>query len=107
MPIHSDRRLYQPAELPAVLQLLPKPNSTMKYPLLQEILQLNGRSLQATYSVRDLAELFNVSVRAIQNRVASGQIPSRDLPGRAKFLSEDLETFLAKSVKKEQHRGNK
>jgi hypothetical protein len=63
--------------------------------------------LQATYTIRDLAEVFNVSVRAIQNRVASGQIPSRDLPGRAKFLSEDLETFLATSVKKEQHRRNK
>jgi hypothetical protein len=86
---------------------VPKPNSTVKYSLLRAILNLKGRSLQATYTVRDLAELFNVSVRAIQNRVASGQIPSRDLPGRAKFLSEDLETFLVKSVKKEQHRDNK
>jgi len=107
MPIHSDRRLYQPAELPTVLQLSPKPNSTVKYPLLQEILNLKGHSLQATYTVRDLAELFNVSVRAIQNRVASGQIPSRDLPGRAKFLSEDLERFFASSLKTERPRGNK
>lgn len=82
-------------------------NSTVKYPLLQEILNLKDRSLQATYTVRDLAGLFNVSVRAIQNRVASGQIPSRDLPGRAKFLSEDLEMFLMSSLKKDRPRGNK
>lgn len=82
-------------------------NPTVKYPLLQEILSLQGRPLQATYTTRDLAQLFNVSPRAIQNRVASGQIPSRDLPGRAKFLSEDLEAFLASSVKKERRLGNK
>ncbi len=107
MPIHSDRRLYQPTELPTVLQLSPKPNSTVKYPLLHEILNLEGRSLQATYTTRDLAQIFGVSARAIQNRVASGQIPSRDLPGRAKFLSEDLEMFLASSLKKERPRGYK
>jgi hypothetical protein len=86
---------------------VPKPNSTVKYPLLQEILYLKGRSLQATYTIRDLAEIFSVSVRAIQTRVASGQIPSRDLPGRAKFLSEDLEMFLASSLKKERPRDYK
>jgi hypothetical protein len=82
-------------------------NLPVKYPLLQEILSLQGSTLQATYTTRDLAQLFNVSARAIQNRVASGQIPSRDLPGRAKFLSEDLESFLASSVKKERRLGNK
>ncbi len=83
------------------------PNSTVKYPLLQEILNLKGRSLQATYTIRDLAQIFGVSVRAIQNRVAAGKIPSRDLPGRAKFLSEDLEMFFASSLKTERPRGNK
>jgi hypothetical protein len=80
-------------------------NPTAKHPLLQELLALKGRELQATYTIRDLAQFFSVSVRAIQNRVASGQIISRDLPGRAKFLSEDLETFLASSVKKERRHG--
>jgi hypothetical protein len=77
-----------------------------KYPLLQEILALKELQLRATYTVHDLAGIFNVSVRAIQNRVASGQIPARDLPGRAKFLSEDLEAFLAASKKKGGRRVN-
>jgi hypothetical protein len=68
--------------------------------MLEQLLSIKGRAIQATYSVRDLAEIFNVSVRAIQTRVASGQIAARDLPGRAKFLSEDLEAFLASSKKK-------
>lgn len=74
--------------------------ATERYPLLREILALKSLQIQPTYSIRDLAHIFNVSVRAIQNRVASGQIPARDLPGRAKFLSEDLEAFLAASLKK-------
>jgi hypothetical protein len=71
-----------------------------KYPHLQEVLALKSLPLQATYTIRDLAQMFRVSVRAIQNRVASGQLPARDLPGRAKFLCEDLESFLAASKKK-------
>lgn len=70
-----------------------------KYPLLQEILDVKSLPLKATYSIRDLAQIFGVSSRAIQQRVANGQIPSRDLPGRARFLSEDLESFLTASKK--------
>ena len=70
-----------------------------KYPLLQEILDLKNLSLQATYSIRDIAGIFSVSMRAIQARVASGQLPARDLPGRAKFLPADIEAFLVASKK--------
>jgi len=73
---------------------------TTKYPLLQEILTLRGLSLQPVYSIHDLANIFSVTPRAIQNRVALGQVQSRNLPGRAKFLSEDLEAFLVASRKK-------
>lgn len=76
-----------------------------RFPMLEQLLRIKGRELQATYSIRDLAQLFGVSVRAIQTRVASGQIASRDLPGRAKFLSEDLEAFLAASKKTGARRG--
>lgn len=74
--------------------------TTSKYPLLQEILSFKGLSLQPVYSIRDLASLFSVTPRAIQNRVALGQVQSRNLPGRAKFLSEDIEAFLVASRKK-------
>lgn len=71
----------------------------IKYPLLQEILDVKNLSLQATYSIRDIASIFGVSVRAIQSRVVSGQLPARDLPGRARFLSADIEAFLTASNK--------
>ena len=74
-------------------------SAATKYPLLQELLVIKNLPLQATYTIRDLARLFNVSVRAIQNRVSSGQLPARDLPGRAKFLPQDLEDFLFASRK--------
>jgi chorismate synthase len=75
------------------------------YPLLQEILGIKNLPLQPTYTIRDLADIFRVSVRAIQNRVASGQIAARDLPGRAKFLPQDIEAFLSASKKVGQRRG--
>jgi hypothetical protein len=78
---------------------------TDSFPMLEAMLRIKGFQLQATYSIRDLAHLFNVSARAIQNRVASGQITARDLPGRAKFLPQDIEAFLSASKKVGQRRG--
>ena len=78
---------------------MPNQSEPAKYPLLEEILALRQMTLQPMYTIRDVATLFGVSVRAIQSRVASGQLPSRDLPGRAKFLSADLEQFLRESRK--------
>ncbi len=75
-------------------------NGRAKYPLLEEILSIKKLSLQPMYSIREIANLFSVSVRAIQNRVASGQLNRRDLPGRAKFLTQDLEDFLCGGGKK-------
>jgi len=49
------------------------------------------------YTIRDVAKLFGVSMRSIQSRVASGQLATRDLPGRAKFLPCDLEEYLRQS----------
>lgn len=75
-------------------------SSTTKYPLLEEILAIKNLPLQPTYTVRDIAAIFGVTPRAIQNRFASGQLVPRDLPGRAKFLNQDLEDFLRASRKK-------
>jgi hypothetical protein len=74
-------------------------NSGTTFPLLEQILAIEGLSIKSMYSVRDIAELFRVSVRAIQNRVTSGQLVPRNLPGRAKFLAQDVESFLAGSGK--------
>lgn len=77
--------------------------SISRYPILEEFLNLKGLSLQPVYTIRDLARLFSVTPRAIQSRVATGQIQSRNLPGRARFLSEDIEAFLVASRKKVTH----
>jgi hypothetical protein len=75
-------------------------SSTTKYPLLEEILSIKNLPLQPTYTVRDVAVIFGVTARAIQNRIVSGQLVPRDLPGRAKFLNQDLEDFLQASRKR-------
>ena len=48
--------------------------NTSRYPLLEEMLALRGMTLQATYNNRDLARLFGVSTRSIQDWSASGLI---------------------------------
>jgi hypothetical protein len=78
---------------------VPNQAEPSKYPLLEEILAGRQMTLQPMYTIRDIAKLFGVSVRAIQTYVASGKLASRDLPGRAKFLSADLEQFLRESRK--------
>jgi hypothetical protein len=75
-------------------------SSATKYPLLCELLEAHQRPLSATFSIADVAALFTVSPRSIQNRVASGQLQARDLPGRARFLPVDLESYLVASKKK-------
>jgi len=72
---------------------------TTKYPLLEAILTIKNLPLQPMYGTGGVAKIFGVSARAIQNRVSSGQLTSRDLPGHARFLPEDLEAFLHSSKK--------
>ncbi len=74
--------------------------ATGKYPLLGEILTVRGLPLKAMYCNRDIAAIFGVSIRTIQNRIADGQLVPGDLPGRAKFLSSDLKEFLSDSRKR-------
>jgi hypothetical protein len=70
-----------------------------RYPLLEALLEEKGLSLQGTYTNRDVANIFIVSVRTIQEWVRNSKIRARDLPGRARFLSEDLEELLVSSRK--------
>jgi hypothetical protein len=98
-PSASSRRLLGKGHRPM------NNSAAITYPLLQEILSIRNLSLQATYTIHDLAELFHVGARAIENRVASGQIVARDLPGRARFLPQDIEAFLVASKKGGSRRG--
>ena len=75
------------------------PKNQLAYPLLDALLCIKGLTLQSTYTNVDVASLFGVTVRPIQNRAADGSLPSRKLIGRARFLPTDMENFLAGSKK--------
>jgi hypothetical protein len=68
-----------------------------KYPMLEAILLLKNLPLEPMYTVRSFAELFGVSPRAAQNWMASGKVTARNLPGRWRFLAQDVENFLQAS----------
>jgi DNA-directed RNA polymerase specialized sigma24 family protein len=51
------------------------------------------------YTVHDVAAIFRVSTRSIQKWMSRGRLSSRSMPGRAKFLSQDLEGFIHQSCK--------
>jgi len=74
-------------------------SDTIKYPMLESILAIQNLPLQPMYTNRDVAKIFQVCVRAIQNWISAGRLSPRDLPGRWKFFPQDLEDFLASSRK--------
>ena len=49
-------------------------SSQKKYPLLDGILTLQGLTVQPMYTTRDVAGIFDVCVRAIQNWITKGQL---------------------------------
>jgi hypothetical protein len=79
---------------------MPEPNSERQLPLLMALAARRGLAIFPIYSNRDVAELFNVSVRTIQDWITDNKILPRNLPGRGRFLPEDLEAFLRNSNKK-------
>ena len=68
-----------------------------EYPLLEAILAIKNLPLRAIYTTRQVAEVFGVSPRALQNWIEQGKIVTRDLPGRARLLPSDIEDFLRNS----------
>jgi hypothetical protein len=74
-------------------------SESVKYPLLEALLGIQDLPLQPMYTNRDVAKIFKVCVRAIQNWISAGRLSPRDLPGRWKFFPQDLEDFLRRSQK--------
>lgn len=77
-------------------------SDTVKYPMLEAILAIQDLPLQPMYTNRDVAKIFKVCIRAIQNWITAGHLAPRALPGRWKFFPQDLEDFLNKSQKERQ-----
>lgn len=67
------------------------------FPLLWGLLQYRELPYKPTYTVTETAAIFGVSGRTIRKMIASGKLIARDLPGRARFLAQDLEDFLRNS----------
>ena len=81
--------------------------NTIRYPLLETLVTQQGLIMKGIWSLRDTAQLFptrlpgkHVSVRTIQDWIKDGKLVPRDLPGRGRFLSQDLEAFLQGSLRK-------
>lgn len=79
-------------------------NIPTRHPLLESVLAQKNLTLKGTYTNRDAGNIFDVSVRTIQDWVRNGHLIGRNLPGRGRFLSEDLESFLQNSIRR---RGDK
>jgi len=71
---------------------------TTRYPLLEAVLQQKHLPLLGIYKYKDVALILGATVRTIQQWCRDGKLQRRDLPGRGKFLSEDLEAFLQGSL---------
>jgi helix-turn-helix protein len=67
------------------------------YPFLESLLNAKGLTDKGIWSIRDVAGIFAVKSRAVYDWIANGKLAVRDLPGRGRFLSEDLEEFLRNS----------
>ncbi|MGA3323470.1 MAG: helix-turn-helix domain-containing protein [Terriglobia bacterium] len=80
---------------------------TIRYPRLEALVAQQGLIMKGIWSLLDTAQLFptrlpgkHVSVRTIQDWIKDGKLVPRDLPGRGRFLSQDLEAFLQGSLRK-------
>ncbi len=72
-------------------------DESQKFPLLEALLHERGMSLKGIYTNHDVADIFGVATRTIQEWSRNGKLKPRNLPGRFRFLSADLEEFLQNS----------
>jgi hypothetical protein len=86
---------------------LKTPTIPSRYPLLEALLSEKALLLKGTYTYADAIQILGGSKRAIQDLIRDGKLGSRSLPGRAHFLSIDLEEFLRNSVKGPKSEGEK
>jgi hypothetical protein len=75
------------------------------YPLLKAVLSAKQLPVKGVWTIADVAQIFGVRNRAIYDWISNQKIAARDLPGRGRFLSEDLEEFLRNSKRVSRGRG--
>jgi hypothetical protein len=104
MPEESERKTGGPMLLSPVETVTHQGETSnrtvMDYPLLQELLALRGLKLKPGYTNGDLAEIFGVTIRAIQARMKNGDLtPHTGLPGGIRLWPSELEDYLRNSRK--------
>jgi hypothetical protein len=101
-PLTGPQNLEMPVPPDGVLgQGLIRSNLAVgRYPLLEALLAQKGLPLKGIWTLRDAAMIFEAAVRTTQDWIRDGKLIARDLPGRGRFLSEDLEAFLQNSVQR-------
>ena len=67
------------------------------YPLLSCFLRDRGLPFKASFTTREVADIFEVTTWSIRDLVATGKLHSHRLPAHKKFLAQDLENYLAAS----------
>lgn len=72
---------------------LPEEKAIALYPHLQALFVQRSLPLKPIWTLRDVAQIFDVAVRTIQDWIRDKKLAARNLPGRGRFLSEALEAF--------------
>ena len=93
----NNRKMKQTEQTTVLLDSAPP--SSGKCLLLEALLAEKGFGLKGTYTYPDLEKIFECSKRSLQDLVRDGRLRYRELPGRAHWLSVDLEEFLQNSLK--------
>jgi len=69
-----------------------------RYPTLREWAAYHSLPLKPAYTVAEVALMFEVSTRTVQQWIADGDIETRRVPGRSKIFASHLENILAQSA---------
>ena len=64
---------------------------------MEAVLSAKSLPVKGVWTIADVAQIFGVRNRAIYDWISNQKLAARDLPGRGRFLSVDLEEFLRNS----------
>lgn len=70
-----------------------------RYPTLCEWVAFHNLPLKPAYTVAEVARMFGVSTRTVQQWIVDGQIKTRKVPGRSKIFASHLEDVLSDQTK--------
>jgi len=68
-------------------------SETIKFPMLEAILSIQAIPIQPMYTNRDVARIFGVCVRAIQNWISAGRLTPRTYLAAGGFSLKTSKTF--------------